>query len=348
MSEILHSKEPLVSVIMPVYNGEVYLSEAIESILSQTLSEYEFIIINDGSTDNSPKIISSYSDPRIRSITHEKNCGLTHSLNVGLKTARGKYIARMDCDDISLPERFEKQVAFMDTHADIGVCGTWVYAFGSSPEGAWHYPVDHDVIKASMVFGPVFAHPSVMIRSDVLCNNDLYYNEELHYAQDFDLWIRLLNCTRGANIPEVLLKYRIHGSQIGRAHKNDQEGSAIQIYQSLMQKIGVEPTSEELQLHADLARYRFETTKTFLTTSRQWLERLYVANKTKGYFAQPDFSKVLADRWFALCLASANLGVWTWRQFTQSPFFRHVRVGRRRKLRFMLCCLFKGRIFKKV
>ena len=120
------------TVLMPVYNAEKYVAEAIDSILNQTFNDFEFLIINDGSTDNSLDIIKSYDDPRITIINNETNLGLSHTLNKGIELARGEYIIRMDADDISLSIRLEKQIEFMDSNQHIGICGSWIQTFDKS------------------------------------------------------------------------------------------------------------------------------------------------------------------------------------------------------------------------
>jgi glycosyltransferase involved in cell wall biosynthesis len=141
---------PYVTVLMPVYNTEMYLKEAIDSILNQTFRDFEFIVINDGSTDSTSDIIESYSDPRIIYLQNEKNLGVATSLNKGLSIAKGTYIARMDGDDVSRCDRLEKQVAFMDANPEIGVCGTWLETIGDRNE-VWSPPRNHDQIIVGML-----------------------------------------------------------------------------------------------------------------------------------------------------------------------------------------------------
>ena len=201
-----------ISVLMSVYNGELYLAEAIESILAQTFDSFEFLIINDGSTDSSEKIINSYDDPRIRLENNEGNKGLVYSLNKGLNLARGKYIARMDCDDIAWPHRLEKQFTFMEANPNVGICGTWFEAFDKQTD--WkrtvRFPVKDTAIRALMFTQSPFCHPSVMMRKELFEIYDLKYPSEYYRAEDYGLWIKLLNYTDGYNLPEVLLRYRRH------------------------------------------------------------------------------------------------------------------------------------------
>jgi glycosyltransferase involved in cell wall biosynthesis len=202
--------KPRISVLMAVYNGEKYLKEAIDSVLNQTFADFEFIIVNDGSTDSSQKIIKSYSDPRIRLIDNEKNLGLMKSLNKGIKLANGEFIARMDGDDICFSERFEKQLKFLEKHPEIGVLGSQVVNIDQSGKELKISTkfIEPELIKWCSVFSCPLLHPTVMVRADLLKNN--LYDESYNQAEDFELWSRLLDLTSFANLKEPWLYYRTH------------------------------------------------------------------------------------------------------------------------------------------
>jgi glycosyltransferase involved in cell wall biosynthesis len=219
--------KPKVTVLMPVYNGARFLAEAMESILGQTFADFEFLIINDGSTDDSLEIIHSFQDLRINQVNNGRNMGLIYTLNRGIDLAQGEYIARMDCDDISLPKRLERQVAFMDQHPEMGVCGTWA-EFVNPPGGYW-FPSDHESIVAGLQFTCWLVHPSIIFRASILREHHLYYNPAYQHAEDLDLWFRMSKVTRLANVPEVLLKYRIHPDQISQKFSSEQQATAAQI-----------------------------------------------------------------------------------------------------------------------
>lgn len=207
---------PMISVVMPVYNAEKYIAEAIESILNQTYSDFEFIIIDDGSNDNSYQILQSYAvkDDRIKLYRNDINLKLPKTLNFGIEQAQGKYIARMDADDISLPERFAKQIEFMESHPDVGVCGTWFKEFkdndiNSIVRTSTNHASDTEMLKIQLLFGGCFiAHPTVMIRNTVIHSHryDISLGGD---AEDYELWNRLINLDyKFINIPTVLLHYR--------------------------------------------------------------------------------------------------------------------------------------------
>lgn len=212
--------KPLVTVFLALYNAEKYISEALESILEQTYSNLEIIIVNDASTDNSLEIIKQYDDKRIRIINNEENKGIPYTRNVGLKEARGKYIAIMDSDDISKLDRIKKQVEFMEMNNEISAVGTYYETFG----GRLNRKVTNkystpEKIKIKLLFSNPLANPSSMIRKSVLDNYNLKYNETFFVAQDYDLWLQISKIGKLCIMPEFLLKYRIGHSNISRNSK---------------------------------------------------------------------------------------------------------------------------------
>lgn len=201
------SNKPLVSVVMPVRNGEAFIRKAIESILSQTYRNLEFIIIDDGSTDRTNQIIKQFNDSRIQLIEFETPKGIVDGLNIGLRKAKGDFIARMDADDISLPNRIEKQVAYMQHNPDVGVLGTQYKAINGRTR---KLPLTHNEIKWHLLNASPFVHPSVMFRTQVVREHELYYDKAFEYAEDLELWVRAARVTQLSNLPEALIKYRFH------------------------------------------------------------------------------------------------------------------------------------------
>ncbi|ODS41485.1 MAG: hypothetical protein A7315_06020 [Candidatus Altiarchaeales archaeon WOR_SM1_79] len=218
---------PKVTVLMSVYNGEKYLREAVDSILNQTFKDFEFLIINDGSTDRTAEILKSYHDLRINIITNEKNIGLTKSLNKGLKVARGEYIARMDADDISIPKRLEAEYAFLKSHPRVGVVSSDVHFIDKKSRkiGTWkscHTPED---LYYTLNFINCVAHSTIMFRKDVIREIG-NYDETIIRAQDYDLWCRLSKVTKIYKIQEVLVLFRKTKDNISHTFKNEQEKTA--------------------------------------------------------------------------------------------------------------------------
>jgi glycosyltransferase involved in cell wall biosynthesis len=331
--------DPRVTVVMPVYNCERFLAEAIESILSQTLADFEFVIIDDGSTDDSVEIIASYRDSRIRLIRNWTNLGVSESLNKGFCLARGEYVARMDSDDVCLPERLARQVAFMEEHAEIGICGTWIETMGEQAGQVLRYPTAPDTVKCTHLFGPALAHPSVIMRRDMLKKLGLLYNPSFRRAQDFELWVRASEYTALANIGEVLLRYRLHHQQVGKLHNEEQITFAGKVRLVQLHNLGITPTAEEYNIHQSISQWRFKTDRAFVGKTEKWLCKLINANVGAKVYPEPAFSAVLCERWFEVCDALTELGPWTLKKFMLSPLSRKVKFSWRRCVSFFLNCL---------
>lgn len=210
-----NSQEPKVSVLMSVYNGERYLVEAIESILTQNYPDFEFLIIDDGSNDGTSRILADYvvKDPRVRVVPNDINIGLARCLNKGIKLARGEYIARMDCDDISLPERLAKQVDFLEKNPSVSCIAVKIKQIDANGFFLGYWEDDFNTTTSGEILDLMptrncIAHPGVMLRASTL--SKMMYNDSLQNSQDYDLWMRLLaSGHRIDKLDEVLLSYRI-------------------------------------------------------------------------------------------------------------------------------------------
>lgn len=295
-------KKPKITVLMPVYNAQQYLNEAIDSILNQTFTDFEFLIINDGSTDGSKKIILSYKDPRIRYLENKKNLGVTKTLNRGLRLAKGEYIARMDADDISLPNRFKKQVEFIEKNLQVAVCGTWARLIGNKSHNndIWKSPSDFQSIKSLALFYSPIYHPTVLIRNNMLKRYNLSYNPSFTHAEDYELWVRIMKKAKVANLKEVLLFHRIHPGEVGNIYKQTQVESANRVRLYQLNKLGIFPKPEELAVHQAISYWQFKPDKEFVHAARLWLKKLFIANLKKNYYHQLIFFKVLAEKWFLI------------------------------------------------
>ncbi|WP_165043907.1 glycosyltransferase family 2 protein [Dysgonomonas sp. ZJ709] len=211
-------KTPQISIVMPVYNAQEYLCQSIDSIIQQTFTDFELIIVDDGSTDKSAEIISDYKDPRIHHILNEHN--FIQSLNNGITAAVGKYIARMDADDIMLPKRLQLQYEFMENNPNVDISGSWMQSFGQR-EYVMKNATDHQGILCQAILHSPLYHPTIIMKRSIihsfpfLDNVSQLYNEKYTYAEDYHCWIELIK--KGsvfANIPEVLVKYRCSNNQL--------------------------------------------------------------------------------------------------------------------------------------
>ena len=204
---------PLVSILMPVYKTAPYLREAMDSMLSQTFTDFELIVLNDCSPDDADAILDTYTDPRIVRYKGEKNVGLSNVLNVGIGMARGKYIARMDSDDISMSTRLQIQVDYLETHPEVDLVSVGMRLFGAK-EGTWIRELDPEKVKIEAMFHSPVLHASSVWRKDSFEKQGLRFRQEMVPAEDYDLWTRaMLKGLKLVNLPGVLYVYRIHEAQ---------------------------------------------------------------------------------------------------------------------------------------
>ncbi len=221
---------PKISVVIPVYNAEPYLQEAMDSIVNQTFRDLEIICINDSSTDNSPAILESYAkqDSRVVILQNEVNLGIVDTLNKGLAAASGEFIARMDSDDIAELNRFQIQLDFMNLHPEIGICGSEVTKFGKVNRRV-KLPISSEEIRAALFFNCCLMHPTVLMRADLLKKYNLKYDRTCNNSEDFELWTRCAEFFDLANIPRSLLKYRVHEKSISSSKEQEQKQKTLKI-----------------------------------------------------------------------------------------------------------------------
>lgn len=311
-----------ISVVMPTYNTEVsILKEAVDSILNQTFGDFEFIIIDDGSTNSSVEYLKNIQDQRVKIIRNDTNIGITKSLNIGLRVAKGKYIARMDSDDIAFLDRFEKQYAFMESHPDVFICGAQARYF---KDKALPVPDSDNQIKKQSVFikkkasrgkgnteiinskmedmesyrvrmlftnpGPV--HPTAFFNHEKLIQYKIEYNEEIVYAQDYDLWMRISSVGKICTLPEVLLYYRVHSGQITKEHRKKQiQCDQITQRRLLEQLIGY-ITEEDLSFHYQHSS-GFNSNAKISLRAAQWYDRILSANKERKIYNQKKLAQYI-------------------------------------------------------
>jgi glycosyltransferase involved in cell wall biosynthesis len=315
-------KAPAVTVLMPIYNGQDYVKDAIDSILSETFSDFEFLIIDDGSKDKSAEIIKSYKDPRIKYVSNVTNRGLPTTLNLGIELARGEFIARMDCDDISLPQRLERQVDFMRSHPEVSACGTWIKTIGDAAGFVNKYFTDSGDIKASLLFNTSLAHPSVIMRRSALNKLNIRYSTHYRYfEEDYALWIELSKYTELANIPEVLLLYRIHKKSVSHINiSNRQEGISI-LRKNQLETLGLYPSEGDMYIHNSLHPTKGENLIEFIVEEEKWLIKITNANMQADLYSQNSLSKIIYTRWRTICGMNAGGGLEVWNKFVRSLLY---------------------------
>lgn len=262
MSVVNRSNTPRVSVAVPVYNAERFLDEAMGSVLGQTFEDFEVVAVNDGSTDRSGSMLDAHAkrDPRVR-VLHQANAGLVGALNASLDACRGELIARFDPDDVCEPERFKKQVRFLEAHPEVVAVGSWMQSI--DPEGGalnrFDYPIEHEAIEADFLHGRnAIGHPAAMIRAAALTKLEGYRYES--YTTDLDLFLRLAEVGRLANLPEPLLRYRQHPASICATRRRDQVDLVLEVINDARQRRGMPPLPElpgdATELETQAGRYR--------------------------------------------------------------------------------------------
>ena len=290
---------PVISAILPVYNGEEYLEECVDSVLHQTFTNFEFIIIDDASTDSTPQILEKYlnQDERIRVITHPINQKQTISANTACHNARGKYLARMDADDIALPKRFEKQFEFLEANLEIGMVGSWTDTISETGKviGQWKTAFEPGVLNWNLLFGTSFAHSSVMMRSNSVKKVDYYQSPE---AEDWDLWSRISRIAKIANLPEVLQQKRVWGGQLALKVPIETRDCVLQIMQKNIKYL-LNNSNLDLEMIRNIRMVSDKTTKIqdsqLISDTKNILLQLYAKYLSKFNLTKIEKKKVSRD-----------------------------------------------------
>jgi glycosyltransferase involved in cell wall biosynthesis len=295
----MNERTPLISVILPVYNGEEHLSECIESVLSQTFKDFEFIIVDDASTDNTAQMLKEFAkkDKRINIVTHKVNQKQTVAANTACKYTKGKYIARMDADDIALPNRFMRQVTFLEENTKIGLLGSWVDIIDNNGTflKIWYTHSTNQYLGWNLLFGASFAHSSVMMRRDCIEQVGFY---QLHQAEDYDLWSRLSRITNVANLPEVLQQKRVWSGQLALRVVQNNRDCTLQIMQNNMQLLlnGISIDIELVKvIHTIKDKKQSVFESDLLTKTEALINQLYDTYISKTNLSKFENKKVTVD-----------------------------------------------------
>lgn len=342
-------KKPRISVIMAAYNAEKYIREAVESILKQTLEDWQLFIVNDCSTDKTAEILQTFTDPRIRVIHNEKNKGSVASRNIAFAESAGsEYIAILDADDVALPARLKKQVNFLDSHPDYGLVGSWTEVIDENGKklhiGRDTTPPDKVPIK--LLFHNFLAFSSIMMRRQAL--PEPFLSETSIPVEDVDLYWRMIDQWKFATLPEVLIKYRSHDKGISKVYSEKKEKVMDELVRAALSKIGIRPTEEELKTHRANFGYGGADTDTFLKKRREWLQRLVAANETSGKYDPRLFEEVVAEKWLGNCDSNARFGMKTWKIFKHSPLSKKITWSSHFKklLKLWLKCFLRKNSFR--
>lgn len=295
---------PLVSVIMSVYNTEEhFLRGAIDSMLAQTYKNIEFIIVDDASKPQCRKVLLSYQDKRIQILTNERNIGLTESLNRALDVCKGDYIARMDSDDVNLPDRIEKQVKYLETHGDIDVlaCVTCVYDSTENLRFAGGYrQFEQERIRIKLSLDNIeFTHPTVMFRTSFLRKNSMRYDNAMKKAQDYNMWVRCIEIGKLFVMQEPLFVSRIHSDQIGQKHFGEQQKYADMTKTLCLKRLLSDYTEEQRNIYV---HFRDVSLCGSIDDNYDLLCELLKQNKIKRVYDIKQYEEEMLFWWFRKAL----------------------------------------------
>lgn len=322
--------QPLVSVVLPVYNRPTVVG-TIESVLKQTYENFELLIIDNASTDNTVKKIQAYHDPRIKLIVNDHNGGQTYSINRGLALAQGKYIAHIDADDLMLRDRLQKQVEFMELHPDYGLVGSWVrfIDFNDRLSITVQMPVSEKGMRLMQTVSCGMYHPTAMIRKRILDEHNLIYDPHVLYAQDYDMWRNIMKYSKACNLPEVLVYYR-KGDNDGTKHAKEMHDEIYNIRRHVLEDQFKSNSNLQKKLEECIA-LELKPKKTLKETIGLWD---FYQSYLKKYISKndPDFEILQTHIKLHVYSACVNDNVTGWSKGLESVYHRlknfRTKIGR--------------------
>jgi len=293
---------PLVSIVLPVYNGEKYLKASLDSVLAQTYQNWELVIINDGSTDDTENLILDYQDKRIRYLPNESNKGIIISLNRGLQESNGVFIARLDADDIALPYRIEKQVEFLSDNPDYDLCGSYFQTIDSNGRLLKNvaFPANNRDAQSYLLLHNCFCHSAIMMRSNIA--KELKYDEKFQVCEDYDLWYRISRRGKILNLPLFMTLYRVHDNNMSTRKSEIMFVHVNKINKRILDDLGIEYSKNELDMHSNALSYNasfFGDTDT-IDDLEKWMVKLYSFLKKSGNYNAFLCYKILIEKWIVV------------------------------------------------
>lgn len=324
------------SVVLPVYNKAPWLQACLDSVFTQTFTDFEVIAVDDRSTDGSLAILERVNDPRLRIIRLEKNIGPGGAAQRGIDAATGEYIIRVDADDIMVPDRFAKQIALLDADPTIGACSSPIRLM-SDPNVLHGIPLDDVDCKAAMLFGVPLNQPASAYRRSVLVENNIRYQDEWpRYGEDRMYLVPLSKVTRFKNAAEPLIDYRKGTMNI--AHGRDRNADLRFLTRYVFDQFGFPITEEELEVHLYTVQFFAQPpTAQHIKRYRAWLDRLAVLNRERGTFDTAAFQRILDRKWEEVFFHLPRFGM--------APTFAHIRAGHSLsggKLYYLFASFMKG------
>jgi len=330
--------QPLVTVLMPVYNTEKYVAESIESVLNQTFGDFEFLIIDDGSTDKSLEVIKSYDDKRIRVVKNEENIKLIATLNKGIDLSEGKYICRIDADDINVLNRLEKQFNIMESHPEYAACSSWIENFYDDGRENFivKYEELHNSIRIKTLYQNHFCHPSSFIRKDFINKNNARFDKRFIHSEDYFFFVKLSEIGTLYNIQEVLVKVRKHGTNVSVLNSQIQNKNSILVIAYQLNKIGINTENINYDLYFRFFYATFDLSKEEIEIAEKLALEMINENLKSQYLPQKELVDFICFKWYHLCVNSTRYGLWIYNKFNTSPLSSYYNLNAYRKFRFII------------
>jgi len=304
----MDERPPLVSIVIPLDNGEKYLAECLDSVFAQTYPNWELVIINDGSSDGTENVILRYQDKRIKYLPNHTNKGIIFSLNRGLQESNGVYIARLDADDVALPSRIEKQVEFLTKNPEYVMCGTYFQTIDSSGRflKKVEFPANNRDAQSFLLLHNCFCHSSIMMRTNIA--KELRYDENFQICEDYDLWVRISRIGKIINLPEFTTLYRVHENNISTRKSEIMFMHVNEINKRILDGLGIEYSKTELDAHSNALNYHasFFKEPESLRILENWMMKLFSFLKKNGNYNAFLCYKVLTEKWIVVTYNSRN------------------------------------------
>jgi glycosyltransferase involved in cell wall biosynthesis len=322
---------PLLSIVMPVYNTEKFIKETINSLLNQTFKDFELLIVDDASTDNSIEIIKSFIDERIKIFTNDKNRGIVYSRNRGNSLACGKYIAPFDADDIALPDKFEKQITYMEKHTEFGMIGSWAKLIdenGIFKNVNWKLSASAKQIPAILLFRAYFIQSAVVFKKNVL--QAYSYTEGYAPSEDYKLYYDISCKYKTYNYPEYLTLYRIHKNSITQSKKLLCKESELKLYQYIYKPLGIEIDDKKYEVLLNIKNHE-SLQINHLKNIEEFLLLILHQNLKHKIYENKQLKKEIMNRWIKVCLKSKRNLIKTTSIFLFSPLLINF-LQRRKKI----------------
>lgn len=326
---------PRVSVVMPVYNVASYVEATINSVLTQTFTDFELLVLDDCSTDATAAIVQAMRDPRIRFLQNPRNLGRAGTDNAALAHVKGEFIAKMDGDDLCHPERLARQVAFFESHSEVNVMGAWMQNFGASTY-LNRYPTTPAAAQVLTLFTLPTGNPSVMLRSKLFREQGMTYDGNLRQTEDYDFFARYVRELRIVTLPEALIQYRVPPDTVKTAILTERATVADEVRAQLLRDWGLAYTERELRVHNAIAMLGRPLGDITLTEMEVWLLKIISFNDRQPLFEPEALRRGLGERWFEICYTHPQRRLRGVQQFGRSPLAAHFSLSVSQHLKLWL------------